>query len=435
MQDVLERLIDDFHERELPELMPRHQSLAQVPGKASTVIGMRRAGKTWFCYQQMKALLAKKLEKERLIYLNFEDERLLPFSTGDFQTILDTYYRKYPSFKNRRCHLFMDEVQRVAGWDKFVRRVLDTEKLEVYVTGSSSKLLSKEIATSLRGRSISTEVFPFSFREFLSFRNVGVKSSSRFGSKTRALVQNLIGHYMTIGGFPEVQNLEKESRRQVLQDYLDVVILRDVVERHAISNTVALRALIRHIMSAPATRFSVNKFYNSLRSQRVSCTKNTLYDYLDHLADAYLIYQAPIHSRSERVRRVNPKKVYVVDPGLLGAMSLRMTKDRGAILENLVYMHLRRQAWNPEYYVTENGGEVDFVLTKPRGERQLIQVCWDVNETHTRDREIGSLLDAMNELSVKRGTLVTWLDETRLDNRIETVPAWRWLLADPSRAA
>jgi hypothetical protein len=239
--------------------------------------------------------------------------------------------------------------------------------------------------------------------------------------------------YLKIGGFPEVQNLEDESRRQVLQDYLDVVILRDVVERHAISNTVGLRALIRHIMSAPATRFSVNKFYNSLRNQGVSCTKNSLYDYLDHLSDAYVVYPAPIHARSERVRRVNPKKIYVIDPSLLGAMSLRMTEDRGALLENLVYMHLRRQGLNPEYYITESGGEVDFVFT--RGGRQLIQVCWDVNEPHTQDREIGSLLEAMNELSVKRATLVTWLDETHLDDRIETVPAWRWLLADPSKAA
>jgi predicted AAA+ superfamily ATPase len=131
----------------------------------------------------------------------------------------------------------------------------------------------------------------------------------------------MFGLYVQIGGFPEVQDLDEELRRQVLRNYLDVVILRDVVERYSVSNTGALRTLIRHVMSAPATRFSVNKFYHSLKSQGISCTQNSLYDFLEYLSDAFLVYQAPIYARSERVRRVNPKKIYVIDPGLLAAMS------------------------------------------------------------------------------------------------------------------
>jgi uncharacterized protein len=153
MRTVLERLIDDFHERALPELTPREAQSPALPDKANVVIGMRRTGKTFYCYQQMQALLASALAKERLLYLNFEDERLLPFSAADFQEVLDTYYRKFPAFKKLTCHFFLDEVQRVEGWDRFVRRVLDTENLRLWVTGSSSKLLSSEIATSLRGDS------------------------------------------------------------------------------------------------------------------------------------------------------------------------------------------------------------------------------------------------------------------------------------------
>jgi len=431
MKNVLDLLIDDFHERELPELMSRYQSMTWVSRKANVVIGMRRSGKTWFCYQQMQDLLEKGLEKERLLYLNFEDERLLPFSAQDFQFILETYYRKFPEFKSKRCYLFLDEVQRIEGWDKFVRRVLDSEQLSVCVTGSSSKLLSTEIATSLRGRSLTTEIFPFSFKEFLSYKKVNLKSVRRFGSKTRAMLQNLIGQYLKKGGFPEVQTLDDELRREVLRNYLDVVILRDVVERHSISNTVALRALMRHIMSAPATRFSVNKFYNSLKSQGVACTKNNLYAYMDHLTDTFLFYQVPIHSRSERVRRVNPKKVYVIDPGVLEAMSLRMTDDRGALLENLVFMHLRRRGLAPEYYVTKNGAEVDFVLAgEHRSERRLIQVCWDIHDSVTQKREVRALLSAMQELGLRRGTIVTWLDEDVSDQRLNIVPAWKWLLTE-----
>ena len=431
MKNILDILIDDFHERALPELMPRHQSMARVPHKANVVIGMRRSGKTWFCYQQMQELLGRGLEKERLLYLNFEDERLLPFSAQDFQFVLETYYRKFPSFKSQKCYLFLDEVQRIEGWDKFVRRVLDTEQLSVCVTGSSSKLLSTEIATSLRGRSLTTEIFPFTFKESLSFKKVDLKSARRFGSKTRAMLQNLIGQYVKIGGFPEVQTIDDELRREVLRNYLDVVILRDVVERYSISNTVALRALIRHIMSAPATRFSVNKFYNSLKSQGIACTKNSLYDYMDHLTDTFLFYQVPIYSRSERTRRVNPKKTYVIDHGLLGAMSLRMTDDRGALLENLIYMHFRRQGLAPEYYVTKSGAEVDFVLAaEDISERRLIQVCWDIHDPDTQKREVRALLSAMDELGVRRGTIVTWLDEDVSDKRIEIVPAWKWLLTE-----
>ena len=245
------------------------------------------------------------------------------------------------------------------------------------------------------------------------------------------MLQNLIAQYVRIGGFPEVQTLDDELRREVLRNYLDVVILRDVIERYSISNTVALRALMRHIMSAPATRFSVNKFYNSLRSQGIACTKNNLYDYMAHLTDTFLFYQAPIYSRSERVRRVNPKKVYVVDPGLLEAMSLSVTGDWGALLENLVYMHLRRQGLTPEYYVTQNGGEIDFVLVgKDRNEHRLIQVCWDIHDPFTQKREVSALLSAMQELGLRRGTIVTWLDEDVLDKRIDIIPAWKWLLKE-----
>jgi predicted AAA+ superfamily ATPase len=431
MRNILDFLIDDFHKRRLPELMLRNQSMAWVSGKANVVIGMRRSGKTWFCYQQMQELLEKGLEKERLLYLNFEDERLLPFSAQDFQFVLETYFRKFPAFKSKRCYLFLDEVQRIEGWDKFVRRVLDTEQLSVCVTGSSSKLFSTEISTSLRGRSLTTEIFPFSFKEFLSYKKVNLKSMQKLGSKTRAMLQNLIGQYLKIGGFPEIQTFDDELRREVLRNYLDVLILRDVVERYSISNTVAHRALIRHILKAPATRFSINKFYKSLKSQGIPCTKNNLYDYMDHLTDTLLFYQVPILSRSERVRRVNPKKVYVIDPGLLGVMSLHITDARGALLENLVFMHFRRQGLAPEYYVTKNGAEVDFVLTaKDRSERQLVQVCWDIHDPVTQKREVRTLLSAMQELGLSRGTIVTWLDEDVSEKRLDIVPAWKWLLAE-----
>jgi predicted AAA+ superfamily ATPase len=433
MQDLLSRLIDEFHERQLPDLLPRDQNVPDVPGKANAIVGMRRVGKTWFCYQRMQTLLSQGIAKERLLYLNFEDERLLPFTTRDFQTILDTYYRKFPDFKQHQCYLFLDEVQQIDGWDKFVRRVLDTEPLSVWVTGSSSKLLSSEIATSLRGRSLTTEVFPFSFKEFLRLHDVKMTSTTRFGSQTRAMLQHMAERYLTLGGFPEVQRLEADTRHQVLRNYLDAVILRDIIERFAVRNTTALRSLIRHIMAAPATRFSVNKFYHTLRSQGIRCTKNNLYDYLVHLSDAFLVYQVPLHTRSAKARQVNPKKIYAIDTGLLSALSFQMTGDRGARLENLVFMHLRAQGLTPEYYITPAGAEIDFVLPAQHDrQRQLIQVCWSLDDPTTRKREIEALRTAMQALHVQQGTVVTWLHEASSDRQIAIVPVWKWLLTEAS---
>ena len=428
MRDVLEQIIDEFHERSLPRLFPRDAVLPWVPGKANVVIGMRRAGKTWFCYQEMQRLLAAGVEKAKLLYVNFEDERLLPFSAEDFQLLLDTYFRKYPGFRQQGAYLFLDEVQRIDGWDQFVRRVLDGESLAVVVTGSSSRLLGTEIATAMRGRSLTTEIFPFSWTEYLRRNDIEPRPRS-IGSNARSVYEESIGTYLALGGFPEALALGADLRRQVLRGYVDVVILRDIVERHGVSNVVALRALIRHVMSAPATRFSVNKFYNSLRSQGIPATKNDLYGFLEHLTDAYLFFTVPLHSRSEQVRRVNPRKVYVIDTGLLDAMSLCMTGDRGARLENLVYMHLRRRGHKVEYYLTGRGAEVDFVVSpEGGGERQLIQVCWDLRDADARKRETSVLEDAMRELRIGSGTIVTWLDLDSSDDRVRIVPAWRWLL-------
>lgn len=427
MDSIISAFIDDFHERPLPHIMPREQSVSWLPRKANVIIGMRRAGKTWFCYQLMQTFIDQGVSKKHFLYFNFEDERLLPFVAANFRQILDVYYRKYPELKEESCYLFLDEVQRIDGWSQFVRRILDTEKLAVCITGSSSKLLSTEIATSLRGRSLTTEIFPLSFAEVLRWNTVELKPG-RFGGKTRAILQHTVDRFYVTGGFPEVQCLDADVRREVLRNYVDVVILRDVIERHGIKNTVALRSLIRHIMHAPATRFSVNKFFHTLKSLGVTCTKNDLYSFLDHLADAFLIYPVPIHSRSEKVRQVNPKKMYVIDTGLLEAMSLKITQDQGAILENMVYMHLRRQGIAVEYYVTKSGAEVDFVCIDRVGRKRLLQVCWNVDEARTFSREFRALDEAMRELSIDQSTIVTWNTERTHSEHITIVPIWKWLL-------
>jgi predicted AAA+ superfamily ATPase len=429
MKAILSQLIDDFQERQLPQPVRRDKAFFEVAGKADVVIGMRRTGKTWFCYQEIADLMASGVRKQEILYLNFEDDRLLEFGVNHCQDILDVYYGKFPENRDTRCRFFFDEIQRIDQWELFIRRLLDTENVQVYLTGSSSKLLGAEIATSLRGRSLTIEMFPLSFSEFLTFHDIFPKPPESMGARTVSLLRKAIKEYLQVGGFPEVQGLESNVRVEVLQGYIDSVLLRDVIERHKIGNVTALKYLVRHIMIAAGGKFSINKFYNTLKSMSIKCTKNSLYLYLDHLTDAFVFHKVPLHSRSEKARMVNPVKIYTIDTGLLNAMTFRNSTDFGPLLENLVYMHLRRGGYDVAYVNTTGGFETDFFARHKRsGDAKLIQVCWDLSDKVTCQRESKGLKRAMDELSIPEGTIVTWDDEMPVDDGIHAVPVWKWLL-------
>jgi len=430
MSTLLEQLIADFHERPLPTPTHREAELPGLSGKIDAVIGMRRTGKTWFLFQMMQHYLEQGIPKEAMLYLNFDDERLLPMTAAELGQITETYYRLFPEHRDQTCYFFFDEVQNISGWEVWLRRLVDTERVQIAVTGSSAKLLSREIATALRGRSLSTEIFPFSFREALAHEGIDIPAS-RPGAKKRALLENRLRRYLLNGGFPEVQTVADNHRIHILQEYVDVVILRDIVERYQVSNILPLRSLIRHLLATPATLFSVNKFYNDLRSQGLACGKNTLHDYFEYLKDAYLIYPVSIHSRSERTRRVNPRKVYVIDTGLAHAFLHRPQSDWGRLLENFVFMELRRNGLDIEYYRTENGLEVDFITTDHRNAQTLCQVSLELNDEQTCNREVNALSTAMQETGIENGTIVTLDTEERIETNagvINVVPAWLWAL-------
>jgi len=429
MDALLEQLIADFHERPLPELTHRELELPTLSGKIDAVIGMRRTGKTWFLFQIMRHYLEQGIPKEAMLYLNFDDERLLPMGAAELGRISEAYYRLFPGHRDRTCYFFFDEVQNISGWEVWLRRLVDTEPVQIAVTGSSAKLLSREIATALRGRALSTEMFPFSFREALAHEGVGDIPASRPGAKRRALLDNRLRRYLLNGGFPEVQAVAEEHRIRILQEYVDVVILRDIVERYQVGNILPLRYLIRHLLAAPATLFSVNKFHNDLKSQGIACGKNTLHEYFEYLADAYLIYPISIHSRSERAKRVNPRKVYVIDTGLANAFLHRPQSDWGRLLENFVFMELRRKGLEIEYYRTVDGLEVDFIVTNRGGTQELYQVSLELRDARTREREVRALTTAMRETETEQGTILS-LDATeRIESDvgvIDVLPAWLW---------
>ncbi|OGV73519.1 MAG: hypothetical protein A3K19_17040 [Lentisphaerae bacterium RIFOXYB12_FULL_65_16] len=435
MRDAIEFMIDDFHERGVPAPVRRDAATPEMPGKATVVAGMRRTGKSWFCFQRIQELEASGIPRERLLYLNFEDDRLLPFEARDFQLVLDVFFARHPDLKAHECHFFLDEIHRIPGWEAFVRRVLDTERIRLWLTGSSAKLLSGEIATALRGRSLTAEIFPLGFREFLRFHREEDAAHPPYGSGRRAILRHATERYLRVGGFPEVQAVPENLWGTVLQGYVDTVILRDVVERHGVRNTPALRALIRAVLGSPGGRFSVNRFYGAMKSAGLHCDKNELYRFTEYLSDAFFLYPVEMHARSLKVRQVNPRKFYVVDTGLLQAMSYRMTQDRGALLENLVYMTLRRRRFRPDYYMTRTGREVDFVLAGPDDSRQLVQACWSLDDPATRERELRALREAQAELRAETATVVTWDEEGSADDGVRIIPVWRWLIDEPDAPA
>lgn len=441
----LDFLIGEFQESALPALTPREIDLPRVARKAAVVIGVRRAGKTFLLYQEMRRLLESGTDRRDVLYANFEDDRLQPAAPDLLAGLLETFYRFNPAARRRTAHLFLDEIQMVPGWPRFVRRVLDTENVRVYLTGSSAKMLHADVATELRGRGVAVEVFPFSFSESNAAAGIGPPAAMPPGPKLRSELERRLLTYLDVGGFPEVQTMPLMERVQTLQDYVELVLLRDVVERHRVENTLAARAFARALLQAPARRFTVNKIHADLRSRGLQVSKDTLHALLQHFQDAYLVFTAPVFSRSVRVRATNPRKVYVVDAGLAWAMSHVTAVDTGARLENVVFLHLRRQhgrllQGEIAYYVTASGKEVDFVVGDLFEQRagRLVQACTTLADPATRTREVLALREAMGETRTRQADIVTLQEEETIDTDagvIRVVPAWKWLLEGRSPVA
>ena len=319
MEQIIASIISDFHERELARGTRRRVEVGGVQGKADAVIGVRRGGKTWYQYQIMQDLLGRGTPREALLYINFEDERLHGMGMEQLHLVTDVYYRMYPELTRRRCYLFLDELQVIDGWEKYTRRLLDTMDVQLCLTGSSSRLLGAEIATSMRGRALTAELFPFDFAEYLEHRGIEASVDRAPGMSRRSLLENRLGAFLNEGGFPEVQGLDADRWRRILQGYLDVLILRDVIERHDVSNVTALRFLVNHLLQSPGGRFTVSKFHGILKSLDIRVGRELLYDLLRYLEEAHAFFSVFIFTESEKVRRLNPRKVYGVDQGLARA--------------------------------------------------------------------------------------------------------------------
>ncbi|HEV7672709.1 MAG TPA: ATP-binding protein [Thermoanaerobaculia bacterium] len=407
-----------------------------LPGKATAIIGMRRAGKTTYLHQLRRERMAQGAARDHLPYLNFEDERLTELKASQLGFLIEEYGRRVPREPQRGPVTWcFDEIQVVPGWERFVRRLLDAGGSEVIVTGSSAALLSREIATALRGRAWEVPLFPFSFAEALLHSGQTLPADPAFltGPK-RAAIERAFADWLTIGGFPEAQGLDPASRAQLLRDYVDVAMLRDVVERHGVSNVTGLRWLVRHLLGNAAGLFSVEKFYAALKSQGVAISKDTVHQLLAHLEDCFLVRMVWMESASERQRMVNPRKAYPVDPGLISVFDRSGRSNVGHALEAAVLIELERRRCEVTYVRTPGGFEVDFLARDVEGKAELIQVCADASDPATAERELRALLDAGEMYPKANKRLLTLTRDGQPTSALPGItvqPAYEWLLLAP----
>ncbi len=404
---ILQILIGELESklRLLKGLVSREAQFPDAPNKIKVAIGMRRVGKTYFLYERILKLLDARVAPTTILYINFEDDRLLPLDEQKLAKLVEAFYTLYPENHDKKCYLFFDEIQNVKNWPIVIRRLHDTKNAEIFLTGSSAKLLSKEIATSLRGRSLAIEIWPYSFHEYLRAKKIAVDPRLH-DKKTLDQLSQLFHHYLSDGGFPEIVGYIPDIKQRTLQEYLDVAIYRDIIERHDVKNPSLIKYMILSMIHNVSKPFAINKFYNDLKSQGYKIGKEILYEYADHTEDAYLAFPTPVFNPSLRQSQTNPKKIYAIDPGLVRALTLDYEKDLGRLFENVVFLDLKRLGCKISYYLTSERYEIDFLAQTPRGHKKLFQVAWDIEDPKTFEREERALKAGMKELKID-GEIIT----------------------------
>ncbi len=404
---TLQILLGEFHDKLklLKDIVVRSARFPDAPNKIKVAIGMRRAGKTYFIYQQILKLINEGVNKTAILYINFEDDRLLPLNDQKLAKLVDSFYAIYPENHDKKCYLFFDEIQNVDNWPIVIRRLHDTKNAELFLTGSSAKMLSKEISTSLRGRSLAVEIWPYSFNEFITAEKISI-DRSLYDKRTQDNLTQIFHNYLSYGGFPEIISFDPDVKQKTLQEYLDVVIYRDIIERHNIKNPTLIKYMILSMIHNIGKPFAVNKFYNGLKSQGYQIGKDILYEYADHIEDAYLAFSVAIYDKSIRKTHTNPKKLYAIDPGMIRALTLDYESDLGRLFENVVYLDLKRLGCTINYYFTSERYEIDFLAQTPRGHKKFFQVAWDMQDANTIAREERALRAGMKELKID-GEIIT----------------------------
>ena len=415
---------------ELPfERIEREIELPVQPELIITVPGVRRAGKSSLLMLAVNKLLTSGIKRERILWVNFDDERLDGMSTEELDEVLQAYREMYPEIELKDVYMFFDEIQNIDGWDLFVLRVFKSYCQHVYVTGSNAKLLSSEISTALRGWTLDYEMLPLSYQEFCRFKGIDAHSHLESDKAKRYAAME---EYIHGGGFPKVVlSADKSMKLRLLQGYFNTMLFRDLAERHAIKNIEALRYFLKRVMQNLTKTTSINAIANDMRSNGVSVSKDDLYNWADWAVESYLFVRYPKYSRSLVKENQSLRKYYVIDTGMRQAVLMPQSEDKGKLLENIVALELfRRRGADRKMFYWQEGRECDFVVQHEDYVEELIQVTWDMADEDTRKREIEGIKEAAKGTKCDKLTIVTRERKETIEEdgfQIEVVGIEEWL--------
>lgn len=422
-KDLLKTVIVDFHKNNLPKYIKRELSVDLHSNKIISIVGPRRSGKTYFLYQIIDEFIGKNISKNRIIYINFEDERL-DFRQDELDLIIQSYRELYPDINVNDVFFFFDEIQNITGWEKFVRRIYDSLSKNIFITGSNSKMLADEIATSLRGRTIKYEVLPLSFQEFLRFKGLeDLSNLDLYDSNVKAKMLYYFKEFMEWGSFPEILFYEDETKIRVLQEYFDVMLYRDLIERYDIDEHFVLKFFIKRMAESVTKPLSINKIFIELKSNGFKIGKDRLYHFIEYCENAYLIKRLKKYKQSILKTELAEKKVYFIDNGICRAIRYFRKDDYGALFENIIFRENLRNG--REMYFYKEKKECDFVL-----EGIPVQVCFELIDETTKKREVSGILGYCKQYKRDFGIIITFDidDEIIGENcKIKIIPAFKWL--------
>ena len=390
-----------------------------------SIIGIRRSGKSYIMRQTIKKLIEKGTESKNILMVNFEDRRFAEF----YPKFLDEIYETYIEFlkPDKEQFIFLDEIHNVPKWEKWVRTMHELGKGKIIISGSSSSLLTGELASILTGRHLDVFIFPLSFREFLHFKSIKIEDKLDLIAK-KIEIKRALSQYIEYGGFPEV--VLSNEKKQLLLTYFDDILTKDIEKRYKLKETEKLRALARFYL----TNISNTITFNSIK-QFLDTTTNTIQKFSSYLEEVNMLFFVKRFSFKVKEQEKSARKLYAADVGLANAVGFRFSSNLGRIAENLVAIELRREErlGNMEIYYWQDiqKREVDFIVKKEQKIRQLIQVCWNINEYKTKEREIKALLKASKELKCANLLVITenYETEEKIDSKkVKYIPLWKWLL-------
>lgn len=421
-----------MRQSELPtDLKKREKPLPANDGKIITIPGVRRCGKSSRMEAVINKLIASGIEKERILWVSFDDERLVKMDSDELGQIIEAYREMYPEIDLSTVYMFFDEIQLIENWEYFVMRFYKHSSKNIYISGSNATMLSTELKSALRGWPVEEETLPLSFREYCGFN--GIKTDSWLESDM-AKLRNAFFNYNNEGGFPEVVlTINPIQKMKILQTYFDTMLLKDLVEHYNLSNIEVLRYFLKRIMSNLTKPTSIRAIHGDIKSRGLKVSKDDLYDWANHACDIFMFFRVPNYSKSLQKIESSQPKYYCIDNGLRNAVLLPQSDDDGKKLENAVFLQLyRHRTPMDRIFYYQGNGECDFVVQSGVEIDKLIQVTWNMADEETRQREISGLIEASEATGCRNLFIITadYSEEITLENNqvIHVIPAWQWLL-------